>query len=134
MALFTAGSAARPDLTPEHRDFAATDLDILRWKGRPRFKGRDRVLGELAAAMSRRVGWQGRSDAVGLLTHHLDHDAGRLAVSGLVPQLGWGRLPLGGYRRRRAAPAPNQEAVGHDTGLSLAGRVYHGPGRQKSAR
>ena len=49
-------------------------LDILRWGGRPRFRGRLRVLNRLAGLLRKRRR-QGRwSEPIGLLTHHLDHD------------------------------------------------------------
>jgi len=71
-------------------------LDLLRWRGGARFRGRGRFLGTLARELRRRR-LAGRWDApIGLLTHHLDHDAaawaflGRfLAWSGREPALEW---------------------------------------------
>lgn len=52
-----------------------THLDVLRWKGGGRFRGRWRFLSRMRRLMaSRRV--SGRWDEpMGLLTHHMDHDA-----------------------------------------------------------
>ncbi|MDR6627442.1 polysaccharide deacetylase family protein [Caulobacter segnis] len=52
-----------------------THLDVLRWKGGGRFRGRWRFLSRMRRLMaSRRV--SGQWDApMGLLTHHMDHDA-----------------------------------------------------------
>jgi hypothetical protein len=50
-------------------------LDVLRWKGGARFRGESAVLGRLARLLAerRRVGdWDA---PIGLLTHHLDHEA-----------------------------------------------------------
>ncbi len=72
---FTALSAW-PGEPGEHRGLARRDaeIDLLRWKGGPRFRGAGRLLGQLRAALElRRV--IGSDEPVGLLTHHLVHDA-----------------------------------------------------------
>lgn len=59
-----------------------THVDILDWKakkqtGRARFLGQEAVLSDLVAALARRrVPTPGTdtTEAVGLLTHHLEHD------------------------------------------------------------
>ena len=49
-------------------------LDLLRWRGGARFRGRGRLLSDLAGELRRRR-LAGRWDApIGLLTHHLAHD------------------------------------------------------------
>lgn len=50
-------------------------LDVLRWKGGGRFRGRWRFLSRLRRLLTERR-MSGRWDEpIGLLTHHLDHDA-----------------------------------------------------------
>lgn len=64
-------------------------LDLLRWRGGARFRGRGRFLGALAAELRRRR-LADRWDApIGLLTHHLDHDAAAWAF--LAQFLAWSR-------------------------------------------
>ena len=66
-ALSAWSSLSRPGRVDAH-------VDVLRWRGGPRFAGRERVLGRLTEAlrMRRREGlW---NEPVGLLTHHLAHD------------------------------------------------------------
>ncbi len=51
-----------------------THLDLMRWRGGPRFTGREPLLGRLTALLEwrRREGlWR---EPIGLLTHHLVHD------------------------------------------------------------
>lgn len=50
------------------------ELDLLRWKGRARFRG----AGKLLEALRRKLEFRrvvGDDTPIGLLTHHLDHDA-----------------------------------------------------------
>jgi hypothetical protein len=92
-------------------------LDLLRWRGGARFRGRGRFLGALARELRRRrlaVRWDA---PLGLLTHHLDHDAAAwqflerfLAWSGREPGLQWvaldeliGPAVLNGARNAAAA-------------------------------
>lgn len=49
-------------------------VDLLRWRGGPRFAGRGQVLGRLTEQLRRRRGLGLWHDPVGLLTHHLVHD------------------------------------------------------------
>ncbi len=51
-----------------------THLDLMRWRGGPRFTGREPLLGRLTALLEsrRRQGLWG--EPIGLLTHHLVHD------------------------------------------------------------
>lgn len=75
-------------------------VDLLRWRGGARFRGRGRFLGRLAREMRRRRR-AGQWDApIGLLTHHLDHDDAAWAFleafllwSRAEPALGWVSLP-----------------------------------------
>ena len=54
--------------------YAPSDVDLLRWRGGPRFRGSSRI----AAALANALRWRRRAGAwgepVGLLTHHLVHD------------------------------------------------------------
>jgi hypothetical protein len=59
-----AGAVARIDV----------HLDLLRWRGGARFRGRRRFLGELAAQLRRRRRAGRWGAPIGLLTHHLAHD------------------------------------------------------------
>ncbi len=52
-----------------------THLDVLRWKGGGRFRGRWRFLSRMRRLMAqRRISGQW-DEPMGLLTHHMDHDA-----------------------------------------------------------
>ncbi|PZR35355.1 DUF2334 domain-containing protein [Caulobacter segnis] len=50
-------------------------LDVLRWKGGGRFRGRWRFLSRLRRLLARRRLSGCWDEPIGLLTHHLDHDA-----------------------------------------------------------
>jgi hypothetical protein len=86
-------------------------LDLLRWRGGARFRGTRRILTALAAEMRRRRR-AGRWEApIGLLTHHLVHDAAAWAFldeflrwTAGRPELRWVSLPeLIGEEDRGAA-------------------------------
>ena len=87
-------------------------LDLMRWRGGARFRGRGRFLAGLRRELARRRR-AGRWDApIGLLTHHLAHDNAAwdflrefLAWSHAQPQLGWVALPdlMPAPQRTRAA-------------------------------
>ena len=49
-------------------------LDLLRWRGGPRFAGRERMLGRLTALLAQRRRQGLWLEPIGLLTHHLAHD------------------------------------------------------------
>lgn len=49
-------------------------IDLLRWRGGPRFAGRERVLGRLTALLEQRRRQGLWLEPIGLLTHHLAHD------------------------------------------------------------
>ncbi len=70
--LLTAGRA--PSM-PASLPYLAADVDVLRWKGGARFKGAARILSRLAGALAERRAAGAFRRPVGLLTHHLDHDA-----------------------------------------------------------
>jgi hypothetical protein len=86
------------------------ELDLLRWRGGARFRGERRFLADLAEALAvRRTGgdWE---RPIGLLTHHLEHDARTwrflarfLDWSAARPELEWAELAelLPGARRAR---------------------------------
>jgi hypothetical protein len=88
-------------------------LDLLRWRGGARFRGRGRLLDALAAEMRRRrLGgrWQA---PIGLLTHHLVHDAPAwvfleafLRWSSRRPELTWVALPHLVRESRERASSP----------------------------
>ncbi|MCK5911010.1 MAG: polysaccharide deacetylase family protein [Caulobacter sp.] len=50
-------------------------LDVLRWKGGARFRGRWRFLTRMRRLMAQRRVSENWDEPIGLLTHHLDHDA-----------------------------------------------------------
>ena len=58
---------SRPDRVDAH-------VDLLRWKGSPRFAGRERVLGRLTGLLGLRRRLSLWDEPIGLLTHHLAHD------------------------------------------------------------
>ena len=84
-------------------------LDLMRWRGGARFRGRGRFLKALAAELARRrkAGLWGAP--LGILTHHLAHDGrawrfleGFLAWSLRRPEFAWAALP---DLMRTASPA-----------------------------
>lgn len=50
-------------------------VDILRWKGTPKFRGKYRILNALRRQLEARRGMGAFEEPIGLLTHHLVHDA-----------------------------------------------------------
>lgn len=50
-------------------------LDVLRWKGGGRFRGRWRFLSRMRRLLAQRRVSENWDEPMGLLTHHLDHDA-----------------------------------------------------------
>jgi hypothetical protein len=100
-----AGWSANGELAPAVREDGGpprldVHLDLLRWRGGARFRGRGRLLSALADELRRRR-LAGRWEApIGLLTHHLAHDerAWRfleafLAWSAARGELAWVALP-----------------------------------------
>ncbi|MBS0362659.1 MAG: polysaccharide deacetylase [Proteobacteria bacterium] len=85
-------------------------LDLMRWRGGARFRGRRRFLSKLTTELRRRR-LAGHWDApVGLLTHHLTHDTGAWTFLGEFltwtrarPEFAWTSLP-------QLLPAGSQEA------------------------
>jgi hypothetical protein len=49
-------------------------LDLMRWRGAPRFVGAGKFLGRLRRALALRRRARDWQEPIGLLTHHLDHD------------------------------------------------------------
>lgn len=49
-------------------------LDLMRWRGPPRFAGSQRVLGRLTRELRKRRVQRRWQEPIGLLTHHLVHD------------------------------------------------------------
>jgi hypothetical protein len=105
---------------------ADAHLDLLRWRGGARFRGRGRFLRALAAELrGRRLAgaWEA---PIGLLTHHLVHDAAAwdflaafLHWTADRPEVCWAALPelIGG---RRGADVRSMPAA-RSAGLSLVG-------------
>jgi hypothetical protein len=93
-------------------------LDLLRWRGRPRFRGEGRFLASLAAEMRRRR-QAGLWDApIGLLTHHLAHDEAAwrflrafLKWSLSRRELAWVALPTALREAVSLAPQPPPPAT-----------------------
>ena len=101
-------------------------LDLLRWRGGARFRGRGRFLRALAAELARRRRAELWDAPIGLLTHHLAHDeaAWRFLEAFLVwtarrREFVWAALPdllraagEGGARPSEPCPsAPLKEAA-----------------------
>jgi hypothetical protein len=70
-AAFSAGMYGKPMGGLSH---IAADVDVLRWKGDPHFKGEARILNLLRRRLEARRKAGQFSLAVGVLTHHLVHD------------------------------------------------------------
>ena len=96
-----------------------THVDLLRWRGGPRFAGRERVLGRLTEAlrMRRREGlW---NEPLGLLTHHLVHDEAAwrfleelLLSAPLQSSVDWPEAnALFGLERPAATPDPIRQVL-----------------------
>jgi len=60
--------------SPSTPIYLASEVDVLRWRGGPRFRGRARVGSALIKALRRRRLSGDAGEPVGLLTHHLAHD------------------------------------------------------------
>ena len=86
-------------------------LDLLRWRGGSRFRGRGRMLAALTSALARRRRSRLWAAPIGLLTHHLAHD--EAAWRFLAKFLAWstGRTELEWVSLRSLVPAPG--AVAH---------------------
>lgn len=89
-------------------------LDVLRWRGGARFRGRRRFLGAMAGELRRRRLAQAWDAPIGLLTHHLDHDPAAWAFlarflpwSAREPALAWSGLDelIGGAAADTPSPA-----------------------------
>src|SRR5438132_1435783 len=71
-----ARSPALERLAPEARPMRIdAHLDLLRWRGGARFRGDAAMAEALRAALRERRRLQRWDAPIGLLTHHLDHDA-----------------------------------------------------------
>lgn len=92
-------------------------LDLLRWRGGARFRGRAKFLGAFAAELRRRRKAGLWEAPIGLLTHHLAHDARAwdfldafLGWTSRRRELAWVGLPdligeAGGHLRADAPPS-----------------------------
>ncbi|WP_304169669.1 polysaccharide deacetylase family protein [Phenylobacterium aquaticum] len=79
------GEMASPGQAPR----VDAHLDLMRWRGGARFRGEGRFLSDLTAQLASRRRSGAWSAPIGLLTHHLVHDA--RAWSFLETFLGWSR-------------------------------------------
>jgi len=68
---YSAGARGAPLRGLAH---VAAAVDILRWKGKPHFRGRWRVFNAIRVQLEIRRASHAFADPVGLLTHHLAHD------------------------------------------------------------
>lgn len=68
---YSSGAKGQPVAGLSHVGAA---VDILRWKGRPHFRGRWRVFNALRKELEERRNKGAFGDPIGLLTHHLVHD------------------------------------------------------------
>jgi hypothetical protein len=55
-------------------NYASAEIDVVAWKGAPRFKGGLRIMTALGRALVQRRQAEEYDRPIGLLTHHLDHD------------------------------------------------------------
>jgi hypothetical protein len=103
-------------------------LDLMRWRGGVRFRGRGKLLAAFAAELRRRR-LSGLWDApIGLLSHHLAHDAAAwtflddfLGWTKTQPQLSWVSLPdLMSETQLRRAQALRRSSAPPTPGLVLA--------------
>ena len=84
-------------------------VDLLRWKGGPHFRGRNRFYADLMRQLARRRRANMMTLPIGLLTHHLDHDEAAWSFLGQFLDLAHGQFEFG------ALPdliAPGAEAGG----------------------
>jgi hypothetical protein len=84
----------------EHLPRVDAHLDLMRWRGGARFRGRGRFLRTLAGELARRRKAGLWSAPIGILTHHLAHDerAWRFLEAFLTwslrrPEFAWAALP-----------------------------------------
>jgi hypothetical protein len=103
-------------------------LDLMRWRGGARFRGRGKLLAAFAAELRRRR-ISGLWDApIGLLSHHLAHDAAAWTFLGdflrwtkAQPQLSWVSLPdLMSETQLRRAQALRRSSARLPAALALA--------------
>ncbi|HEY0437010.1 MAG TPA: polysaccharide deacetylase [Phenylobacterium sp.] len=108
------GELSELDDNPSGLSRIDVHLDLLRWRGGARFRGEGRFLRALANELRRRRLAGRWSAPIGLLTHHLDHDAAAwafltrfLAWSAREPALEWTALEdlIGAAADRNASAA-----------------------------
>ncbi len=68
---YSIGIHGKPRDSLEH---IGAQVDILRWKGAPRFRGRRRIFDALRKQLEDRRKSETFAEPIGLLTHHLVHD------------------------------------------------------------
>lgn len=72
-------------------------IDLLRWKGSPRFRGTADVLDSLRGQLAERRLANDFTRPIGLLTHHLDHDEAAWRFLGWFVDFAKPRFEIGGY-------------------------------------
>jgi hypothetical protein len=94
------GAIGAEDQGPEAFPRLDVHLDLMRWRGGARFRGRRRFLAGLRRELARRRKARLWDAPIGLLSHHLAHDEPAwdflgefLQWSRAHPQLGWADLP-----------------------------------------
>lgn len=68
---YSIGATGKPLEALKH---VGAQVDILRWKGKPHFKGRRRVFDALRKQLEARRAMGAYEEPIGILTHHLVHD------------------------------------------------------------
>lgn len=106
-------------------------VDLLRWRGGARFRGRGRFLADVRRELSRRRRARAWDAPIGLLTHHLAHDAA--AWSFLEYFLRWSRgvRSWRGWTSRRCCQGRSRRRLSRCARCGWAGPEpgWPGPGR-----
>ncbi len=90
---WSAWAQARPGGSPLRID---CHLDLMRWGGGARFRGKGAFLGRFTRLLAERRRGEAWDDPIGVLSHHLDHDEAAWAfLAGLLVRrdLDWRGLP-----------------------------------------
>jgi hypothetical protein len=79
-------------------------VDILRWKGAPKFRGKRRIFDALRKQLERRRKAGKFDEPIGLLTHHLVHDEQAWAFLEWFARFAPGRFDVRGFDHLRKPP------------------------------
>jgi len=107
-------------------------VDLLRWKGPPRFRGSDRVLDDVRAQLAQRRTEGCLTQPIGLLTNHLALDAKAWDFLGWFLDYARPRFEIGGYYDflNEAAPSHLFDRPGilrdHAIGGQEKNSLHHG--------